>query len=472
VLGLLVVGVVSAVTAAACPFCSATALTFSEELGTMDVAVIARLVKVPPPSSKPGEEVQKATFQVAQVIKGDGHVKLGEKFDTLYFGDGTAGKSFLVMGTEPPKIMWSTPLPLSDRAIKYLSEVLKTPKDGAQRLVFFQSYLEDADEIVARDAYDEFARAPYADLKTIKSHLRHDQIVSWIKNQDVPASRRRLYLVLLGLCGDEKDVPMIEEFIKSPDRKQRSGLDALIACYLTFKGDAGLPLIEELFLANQKADYADTYAAIMAIRFQGTDGGKVDRKRLLKALHLMLDRPDLADLVIPDLAKWEDWEVMDKLFALYKTANEKNSWVRVPVINYLRGCPLPKAKELLKECEKIDPESVRRANNFFPTGPAAPTPDKATKTVTPSSSEVAATIGEPVAPPSGATLAAVASGPPAPPADDGDQLAAALNQGVDVAEAVRKTPAAPANLWAILGVSWTVGFALFMVQWSVLRGAR
>src|SRR5262249_47999106 len=157
---------------------------------------------------------------------------------------------------------------------------------------FFQNYLEDQDEIVARDAYDEFARAPYADLKAIKDHLRHDQIVAWIKNQDVPASRRRLYLVLLGLTGNDKDVPMMEDFIKSSDRKQRSGLGVLIACYLTFKGDAGLPLIEELFLANPKADYADTYAAIMAIRFQGTDGGKVDRKRLLKSLHLMLDRPD------------------------------------------------------------------------------------------------------------------------------------------------------------------------------------
>src|SRR5437868_2009938 len=356
--------------AIACPFCTAASQTFSEELKTMDVAVIAKLIKLPPQSNKPGDEIQKATFEVTQVIKGEGLVKPKEKFETLYFGDGTVGKSFLVMGISPPATMWSTPLPLTDRGTKYLTEVVKLPKDGAERLVFFQEYLEDSDEMLARDAYDEFARAPNSQLKPIKPQLKHEQVVAWIKNPEIPASRRRLYLVILGVTGTEKDLPMIEEFMNSSDRKAKSGLDALIACYLTLKGESGLPLVEKLFLGNDKADYADTYAAIMAIRFHGTEGGIIDTKRLVKALHPMLERPELADLVIPDLAKWEDWTVMDKLFDLYKNANEKNSWVRVPVVNYLRACPLPKAKELLVECEKIDPAAVKRANTFFPGAPA------------------------------------------------------------------------------------------------------
>ena len=454
--------------AGACPFCSAVSQTFSEEMGTMDVAVIARLIKVPPPSDKPGDEIQKATFEVAKVLKGDGLVEAGEKFDTLYFGDGTTGKSFLVMGISPPKIMWSTPLPLTERGIKYLGEILALPKEGPERLVFFQNYLEDEDEMLARDAYDEFARAPYSQIKEIKQQLNHDQVVAWIKNPDVPASRRRLYLVILGITGTQKDLPMIEEFMTSSDRKAKSGLDALIACYLTLKGETGLPLVEKLFLANDKADYADTYAAIMAIRFHGTEGGIIDSKRLVKSLHHMLDRPELADLVIPDLAKWEDWDVMDKLFDLYKNANDKNSWVRVPVVNYLRACPLPKAKELLTECEKIDPAAVKRANTFFPGTPAAPAPsaDKSShSTPTVPSSAIAA---EPRLLPEGAPLAM--NSPPVPPADDNQQIAAALNQGVSQAAAARKTPPAPANLWVILGVPWSVGVVLLLAQWSVLRG--
>ena len=41
----------------------------------MDVAVIAKLIKLPPQSNKPGDEIQKATFEVTQVIKGEGLVK-------------------------------------------------------------------------------------------------------------------------------------------------------------------------------------------------------------------------------------------------------------------------------------------------------------------------------------------------------------------------------------------------------------
>jgi hypothetical protein len=480
VAAILVAVAVGPVAALACPFCTAVSQTFSEEINTMDVAVIAKLVKAPPPSDKPGDEIAKATFEIVQVIKGEGVVKPKERMETLYFGEATPGKSFLVMGISPPQIMWSTPLPLSERAHEYLNQIMKLPKEGAERLVFFQKYLEDEDELLARDSYDEFARAPYAQVKEIKEHIDHKQIVEWIKDPEIPASRRRLYLVMLGVCGSEKDLPMLEEFMRSSDRKAKSGLDALIACYLTLKGEAGLPLVDELFLANPKADYADTYSAIMAIRFHGTEGGVIDKKALLGSLHHMLQRPELADLVIPDLARWEDWGAIDQLMELYKTADEKSSWVRVPVVNYLRACPLPRAKELLKECEKIDPASVKRANSFFPTTPAAapaPTPEKASKiefpgkaSGQPSQAQVAS-YNSPIRGKFGDEVAA-ATGQPTPPDDDSVSTAnvATTNVGAAPAAALKQTESPPPNLWLILGVPWAVGLVLFAAQWSILRG--
>ena len=38
-------------------------------------------------------------------------------------------------------------------------------------LVFFLDYLEDQDEMLARDAYDEFAKSPYDDVKALKSDI-------------------------------------------------------------------------------------------------------------------------------------------------------------------------------------------------------------------------------------------------------------------------------------------------------------
>jgi hypothetical protein len=359
--------------AGACPDCNPTGLTFSEEIATMDVAIIARLakaqpaVRIPAPARKEGsDEIAKGTFEIVQILKGEGLVRKGDKIETLYFGDGKAGDSFLVMGVGPPKLQWSTPLHLSERAVKYLADIQKLPKQGAERLVFFQDYLQDADEHLAGDAYNEFARAAHAEVKDLKPRMDHDKVVAWVKDPEIPTIRRRLYLVMLGICGDERDLPMLEGILRSTDRKQRAGLDMVIVCYLNLKGEAGLALVEELFLANKKADYADTYAAIMAIRLQASDFGAIDKRALVKSLHPMLDRPELADLVIPDLAKWEDWAVMDRLFDLYKTADPKTSWLRVPVVNYLRTCPLPRAKTLLEECERIDPAAVKRAKTFFP----------------------------------------------------------------------------------------------------------
>ena len=92
----------------------------------------------------------------------------------------------------------------------------------------------------------------------------------------------------------------------------------------------------------------------------------------------MLDRPKLADLVIPDLGRWKDWSVMDRLVELFKKADEESIWVRVPVISYLRACPLPKAKLYIEELAKIDPDAVKRASLFPFGGAASATPDKST----------------------------------------------------------------------------------------------
>ena len=254
----------------------------------------------------------------------------------------------------------------------------------------------------------------------------------------------------------------------------KAGLDAMIACYLTLKGESGVTLVEELFLKNKKSEYADTYAAIMALRFHGTEADIVPKKRLLQALHYMLERPQLADLVIPDLARWEDWSQMDRLVKLFKDADDKTSWVRVPVINYLRACPLPVAKERIKELEKVDPAAVKRANTFFPFGPGAKpgkteatTPEKSSQQDRNDSTEKAVVASDtvPESVPVGLDPADENNGI----AQVTEAVAAATSPDVRVQspEVVRE----PMNRWFLLGVPWVVGVGLFLMQWVVLNGA-
>lgn len=362
-----------------CPFCPSVGQTFSEEMDSMDVVVVAKMLSapiLPPDSLLTGEgEVPRAKFEIVDVVKGKQHVKVTE-VEALYFGDGKKGDSFLLMAVEPPDLLWSTPLKVTDGAREYLLKLLDLPKAGTERLKFFQSHLEHADEFLARDAYDEFAKAPYDAIKSLKTDLNREQLLAWIEDSQIPASRRRLYLTMLGVCGTPADLPYLEKMLTSTDRKRKAGLDAMIACYITLKGPDALPLVEELFLKDKKAEYADTYQAIMALRFHASETDIVPNERLVKAYHYMLERPPLADLIIPDLARAEDWTQIDKLVSLFKTADEKSSWVRVPVIHYLRVCPLPEAKAHLKALEKIDPAAFRRANTFNPGGAQADDSDQ------------------------------------------------------------------------------------------------
>jgi hypothetical protein len=367
----IVVGITTV--AECCPFCSAVSMTFCEEIGQADAAVIARLTALPPQSSDGSQNatatVKPAGFDIVEVLKGADVVGPAKSFETLYFGAEPLGKEFLVMATsDQGKLAWTTPIPITPSVKPYLKTALTLPKSGADRLAFFQDYLEGSQEMLARDAYDEFAKAPYKEVIELKGRMNHDRLVEWVKDPKVSPSHRRLYLTMLGVCGNAQDTTMFEAMLKDDSPTGKPGMDALVAAYLKLKGADGLPLIEDLFLKNADAEYTETYAAIMAIRFHGQEESIIPKKRLIEALRHMLARPQLADLVIPDLARWEDWGSADRMVQLFKESDADSGWVRVPVINFLRACPLPEAKKQLEELAKLDPESMQRANSFFPLG--------------------------------------------------------------------------------------------------------
>jgi len=352
-------------TSTACPFCSAVSMTLAEELKTSDAAVIARLVDKPAAPDVAGAPT-KSKFEIVRVLKGEAALGGKKQIELLFFGQQDAGTQFLIFGIDPKELMWGTPTPLTERGIEYLDKVAALSADPVDRLAFFQEYLEDEDSWLQSDAFNEFATTAYPEVVKLKDRMHRDQLLKWIADDKIPASRRRLYFTMLGICGKPEDVAMIEGLIKLDDRQVRTGLDAMIGCYLSLKGPDGLPLIDEMFLKNPKSEYVDTYAAIYALRILGQETSVIPKERLMASMRLMLERPTLADMVIPDLARWQDWSVVDKIVQLFKDANEESSWVRVPAVQYLRACPLPVAQEHLVELAKIDPDAVKRANSYFP----------------------------------------------------------------------------------------------------------
>ncbi len=381
---LVVVGLVVAFAitthARACPFCSAVSLTFAQEIAQSEAAVIVRLVESPPAAALgPQAEgpLPKGKFEVVEVIKGGdlvataGHTgQSATPIEAIVLEDKPVGTLFLLMAIEPEHLVWSSPIRLSERGVVYVKALGGLPEKGPDRLAFFMGHLEDEDDSLARDAYDEFAVAPYEDLKGLADRMDSGRLLGWIEDPKVQADRRRLYATMLGACGDDADAERIATIIagKGPAADQpemRGGLDAMIACYGALKGGQALDLVDDLFLkragSEKEIPFTETYAAVMALRFLGEESDLVPRERVLASLRLLLDEPKLADLVIADLARWEDWSVIDRLVAIFKDAKADNIFVREPIVNYLRACPLPEAAAAVTEFEKIDPEAVRRA---------------------------------------------------------------------------------------------------------------
>ncbi len=399
----------------ACPFCSAVSQTLTQEIEAADVSVIARLVTLPPefdldadaPLDLDDPDSGTAEFEVVEVIRGDDAPPVGSKIRVVYFGSNEQKKQFLVNGLVGSRIDWATPLPLTDRAIEYIKSLGTLPEKGGDRLAFFLNHLEDEDPLLAQDAYDEFGRSPYEDVIEVGDRMDRKQLLEWIEDAGVGPTRRRLYLTMLGICGQPEDIPTLEslllydyqqmkpgiaacfatianaghaagvtvlnEMVKADVRRKQQCLDALIAAYLKLEGPKGLPLIESRFLANPAAEYTQVYAAVMALRFHGEEDDTIPKDRLLKAVRLILDNDEIADQVIPDLARWEDWSVLDQLVLKFK-ASEENAWIRQPVIAYLLtaeeqpGEVGERAAGALEELERLDPKGVKQARSYMAFG--------------------------------------------------------------------------------------------------------
>jgi hypothetical protein len=351
-----------------CPFCTAASQTLRQELQSMDAIAIGRL------ETDGRKDIDgQAEFKIEKVLSGENLLKVDQAIQATYFGPGRSAKKFLLMGVDPRDLVWSSPLPLTADGEKYIEKIRSLPDNPVERLAFYQQYFEHADSMLARDCYDEFALAPYSDVVLLKDKMDREQLLKWVQDPSKSPDRKRLYYTMLGICGKPEDAKTFESLITSPNPEARAGLDALLAAYLTIKGESGLKLIEDRFFHDKETQYADIYSAVMALRFHGTEINQLPKESITKTMHHLLDRPELADLVIPDLARWGDWSQLDRLTEMFEKANDENSWVKVPVINYLRACPLPEAKEKLAKLEKLDPAAIKRAKTFFPIPtPAAP----------------------------------------------------------------------------------------------------
>lgn len=308
-------------------------------------------------------------FRVMEVLKGDavsgpGAEVLVPSADLFKVGDNV----LLVAVSEEDKWEWGAVGPLSDAAQEHIKKLPTLPKSGIGRMGYFLPYLGSSDTFLSNDAFNEFAMASIEEMATVEPLLDCQEVIKTINDPNTKLEMRRLHWTLLSLCGEKADVKVAIDAINKRlgEEEDQVGFDSALSCALVLGGEESLNMIEERILANPDARHSDISSAILAIRVHGTEFKQIPRARLLESLRLVLEKPRVADLVIPDLARWEDWSQIDRLLELFELPLEESQYLRVPVVRYLQTCPLPEAEDALEKCRKLDPDAVRRAQVIFP----------------------------------------------------------------------------------------------------------
>lgn len=375
--GLLALGL--AQSAFACPFCEAPSLTLTEQLNQSDVAVLVQWVAAQPANRDEGTPGS-TTYEIVEVVH-DSSASLERKERVMLSRDRAARKGdlFVLLGTQGTGIEWSSPLEVSETSFQYMKQAPTQETSAAERLGYFVKFLEYPDPLIANDAYAEFANAPYQDIAPLAENLPHEKIRKWLTDPNTPATRLGLYGMMLGLCGDETDAELLRAKIVEQTEDFRLGVDGIMAGYLLLTGEEGLDVIDESKLRNTEVPFSETYAAMQSLRFMWTYADeRISKDRLRASMRILLDRPELADLVITDLARWQDWSVAQRLMDLYGAEEYNIPSIKRAIVRYFLVAKratgddpnvtpehVRLAESCLAELRQSDPDTVKAAERFF-----------------------------------------------------------------------------------------------------------
>ncbi len=242
----------------------------------------------------------------------------------------------MLFGLQATTLEWGLPIEVTKASYNYVKEAPGPKEPLAKRLEFYIEYLEFPDDLVANDAFGEFANAPFVEIRKIKDKFPRERLRTWVNNPKTSVTRLGLYGLMLGLCGTEDDAKMMRARITEPTEDFRLGIDGLMAGYVLLKGEEGLKVLEDTKLkAGVKVPFSETYAAMQAVRFAWNYSETIEKDRLKASMRLLLDRPEVADLVIADLARWKDWSVQDRLMKLYDEKEYDIPSIKRAIVRFL-----------------------------------------------------------------------------------------------------------------------------------------
>jgi hypothetical protein len=372
----------------ACPFCSAQGTTLSGEVSEATFIVLGKLAN---PRRDPMDFNKGYTDLIIEtVIKPDDYltgkttlvlpryVPIDEKakptkfivfckLHTPAFYTAAAGATGAVLMADPRIVMLDAYRGEAVDATSKLGDYLKgaiasREKPMTERLRYFFDHLDAPDLLISTDAMNEFAYAEYKDVRTLAESLPAAKVLGWIKDPNTPQSRLGLYGLLMGHCGKPSDATALRTLLDMPENRFAGGLDGILAAYTLLDPKAGWAYLNQL-IDDPKSDFQIRYAVLKVFRFFWESRPDVVKpETIITGMMRLVALPDMADLPMEDLRKWERWELTDKILSYTESAeHNKAPIVRRSILRFAIAAPAnqAKAKEYVEKIRKEDPDRVK-----------------------------------------------------------------------------------------------------------------
>jgi hypothetical protein len=376
----------SSVADAACPFCTALGPTLSQRRDEADATLLGEIESI---------VEDEWSVRVHHVLRDDGRVArkngpelvrvpANQRDDGRPAATGPSaevGSLLVAFGLREPDsgdrraataIRWSS-VTLNEASYVYVAKLPDSKLPAGERLGYFAHYLEHADPLIAQDAYWEFGHAPFADVLEVADCLSFDSLVGWLRNPRVPPERKGFYALALAVAGDEIDRARAAEelwrAIIEPADDFRAGFDGWVGGYLLAAGAPGLQRIERRFLTDPAARPGDVRHVMAALRFYHEEAlaasqGGIAAEQIERAYHRLLVRQELAALAITDLTRWEAWDALDDVVALFGRPSQQQPAIERAIFGFLLSAPTPEARRELSRLKAIAPERCAEAEQM------------------------------------------------------------------------------------------------------------
>jgi len=361
------VGLVAA-PAAACPFCGVVGEALAARRDRSDIVAIGE-----PATGVPPVGPARQPFAVRQVLRG--FPPAGSR----------GGESDIRPGAE---VVARVTAPVSGLAILFFSgdewtavaadepliaHVVAAPAvedPAARRLAWFARRLEHPDPGIAADAFTEFGLASFDAVREAAPAFDAAQLRRWLIDPAIDPRRRGFYGLAVGLTAataadaDDRDasVAALHAAVAAPADDFRAGFDGVLGGLLVAEGAAGLQLIASRGLLDAGARPVDQRHLLAALRFAWEYLGDVlPREQTARATARLLAAPAVAADAAVDLARYEYWEAIGDVEALWDRLGGDDPLVRRAVAGHLAACPLPAARAALERLRARDPDRVAQA---------------------------------------------------------------------------------------------------------------